>query len=812
MTISLTVTPATHASSFLALVDATDPQRCGHKAASLADLQRRGFDVPDGFVIPVGAAPSASEIARWLTRLGDGPVAVRSSALDEDLENASSAGLYETVLDVRGSEAVLDAVRRCLASGSSTRVVREGRGATAMAVLVQCMVPATAAGVAFSANPLTGDRGDVRVSATRGLADKLASGEVDADEWSIRRGTATALARAGDAIEPSMALQIAVLARRCEHARGAPQDIEWAAVGDRLFVIQSRPITALPVAPMIETPKGTWQKDAAHFPEPVAPFSTSTQLVDEGQFFEPLSAWGMLVDGIQFRVIGHELYVHVEPDDGGKAPPPWWLLAAVARVVPPFRRKLAASARAISEGWLASVPREWSEHQRAAQRAEIERLAGIDLTAFDDDALFAHIEDLRIFGRESLKLHFRLVVPYSVGVYELVRACDELLGWDVSEAMLLLQGHSSPSAQTTRDLVVVARMVRDRAGARSVVAARGPDLLTRLDEVDPEVAAELRRYLRLWGHRPFGPDAGSFTLAERPDLLAELLADLVEDDTMPDLASQRRAVAERARARLSGAGLAHFEAALAYAELVYAVREDNVLFTDQLPTGLLRRGALEVGRRLAKSGLLARPEDAVMLTVGELRAALRSASDVRRLAVLRKSEMAWVRANPGPLTYGPAPGKTPDLRGLPGPARRINEALLWILDQEISSKATSRVRADASTLSGVAASPGRHRGRVRVIRSSSELGALRPGDVLVCPTTTAAWMMLFQRAGALVTDQGSALSHSAIVAREYGLPAVVATSCGTSTLVDGEEVLVDGNRGTVERLTQPSSATERQLS
>ena len=105
------------------------------------------------------------------------------------------------------------------------------------------------------------------------------------------------------------------------------------------------------------------------------------------------------------------------------------------------------------------------------------------------------------------------------------------------------------------------------------------------------------------------------------------------------------------------------------------------------------------------------------------------------------------------------------------------------------------------TLRGLAASPGVYRGRVRVIRTTADLHRLRPGEVLVCPITTAAWMMTFQRAGALVADAGSVLSHTALVAREYGLPAVVATSNGTSTLVDGEEVVVDGNHGTVERVS-----------
>jgi pyruvate,water dikinase len=115
------------------------------------------------------------------------------------------------------------------------------------------------------------------------------------------------------------------------------------------------------------------------------------------------------------------------------------------------------------------------------------------------------------------------------------------------------------------------------------------------------------------------------------------------------------------------------------------------------------------------------------------------------------------------MLYGPSPGKLPDLRGLPEPARRINAALLWMLEQELS--APSQKSGDATQLTGIAASPGVYRGRVRVIRSARDIGKLRAGEVLVYPITTAAWTMVFRRAGALITDAGSALSHPAIVAR-----------------------------------------------
>ena len=265
-----------------------------------------------------------------------------------------------------------------------------------------------------------------------------------------------------------------------------------------------------------------------------------------------------------------------------------------------------------------------------------------------------------------------------------------------------------------------------------------------------------------------------------------------------DVPEQDGVTAVRGRVRTNAAdGIcpAMFDAALAYAERVYPLREDNVLLTDQLPTGLLRRVALEAGGRLISLGLLGRAGEAVMLTADELHEALRTRLDVRRIVSRRKAEHAWVRANPGPMTYGPEPGKAADLRGLPAPARRINRALLWMMEHELAAPP----KANGKAIVGIGVSSGVYRGRVRGITTADQLHTLRAGEVLVCPTTSAAWTMVFRRAGAIVADTGSVLSHTAIVAREFALPAVVATANATSSLVDGEEVTVDGTRGEVTR-------------
>lgn len=780
--------------SLLTLDTATDPSVCGHKAATLAALRKLGFDVPDGFVIPAGVQVTRDEIAAGLARIGDGPVAVRSSGLAEDLVDASFAGQYDTLLNIRGAEAVL-AAANSVQSSQTGRVADYGHAPGAIAVLVQQMIEPDLAGVAFSANPLTGNRKEVRLSATRGLADQLVSGATDADEWVVGTDDARAVALPQNVVGSEVAQRVAALARRAEEARRTPQDIEWAIAGDRLWLLQSRPITVLPVAPAIEKPKGTWQKDAAHFPDPLSPFAASTQFHSANEFMNDAMQWGLLFDAIRFEVIGHEPYIHVEPDDGGKAPPPWWLLGILARVIPPLRRKLKAAEHAISSGWLDSVPASWEAEHRPHLRAEIERLAALDLVALTDDALFAHLESLRAFYAQCLKLHFHLAVPHSVGLYELAVACKELLGWELQKTVGLLQGLSTTSTAPRSELSRIVRRDSLRAETRALIESRSPDLLDRLEAVDPTLFGELQPYLRFWGLRPIGSEAGSPSAGEQPQLFADLIADVLHDEATHDHARSRRALADEARNQLTGPDRERFDATLAYAERVYPLREDNVLLTDHLPTGLLRRVALEAGRRLRALGLLARETDAVMLTADELRDALRTRENVRDVVARRKAEHAWVRANPGPMTYGPEPGKAPDLKGLPAPARRINEAMIWILEHEITPPPVS----DGNAIVGMGASPGVYRGRVRVIRTPEQLHSLRPGEVLVCPTTSAAWMMVFQRAGAMVTDTGSILSHTAIVAREFALPAVVATANATSTLHDGDEVIVDGTRGVVIR-------------
>jgi pyruvate,water dikinase len=270
-------------------------------------------------------------------------------------------------------------------------------------------------------------------------------------------------------------------------------------------------------------------------------------------------------------------------------------------------------------------------------------------------------------------------------------------------------------------------------------------------------------------------------------------------EAAPERAERREAL-EQARGALSGAARERFEAALAYAERVYGNRDDNVVYTEGFSTGLIRRASLEVGRRLVERSVLRHATDIGYLERSEMWTALagtltgESAIDrVHR----RRAEEAWVRAHPGPPIHGPVPVPPPSLRGLPAACRRLMTAALWAMNEELGAP-TAR-HSDDGALCGVPVSPGRYTGPVRIIRTEAELCELKPGEVLVCPTTHSSWTVAFSKVGALVADGGSILSHPSIIAREHGIPAVVATISGTGTLKNGELVTVDGNTGRVAR-------------
>ncbi|HEV8278830.1 MAG TPA: PEP/pyruvate-binding domain-containing protein [Streptosporangiaceae bacterium] len=275
----------------LAAAGGMGAERAGSKAFNLARLAAASLPVPAGFVVTPEAfqawEAAGPAVAAAASRLGADRYAVRSSAVAEDLPGASYAGMYESVLNVAPAD-VATTVRRVWESATAGRVTAYQKGlagaagpasAAPMAVLVQVMVEAQAAGVAFTANPVTGDYDEVVITAVRGLGERLVGGVAVGDEWVVRAGQARCRRSAEDAIGAGQAHQVAALARRAEALFGAPQDLEWAITAGQVFVLQARPMTALP-QPLTWIPpsSGWWLRNfrlGEWLPEPVTPLFAS---------------------------------------------------------------------------------------------------------------------------------------------------------------------------------------------------------------------------------------------------------------------------------------------------------------------------------------------------------------------------------------------------------------------------------------------------------------------------------------------------------------------------------------------------------
>ena len=560
-------------------------------------------------------------------------------------------------------------------------------------------------------------------------------------------------------------------------------------------------MTTSPTAPLRPTEQldgAGWEKDVAHYTELVTPFGWSLFGPSAAAAVEDMSRdFGLVVAGLDQVSIGGEVYVRPVPAFGSPEPqgstPPAIAVGIAARLVPAPRARMKTARRAATTDLAAQRLATWDERWRAEFEQRTGALLSEDLADLDDGAMIDHLRRATALLHDGHHVHFQLYMPYTLALYDLVVTCRDLLGWDEPDTMRLLVGYSPASVAGIRELHALGEQIARRPALADALRASPNDPVAALGAVDPDLADQLDRWLGVHGWRATNYDPGAPAIIEQPALITRLL---LLDGPASDDDVAARAEAE-ARTGLAGADAIRFTAALEHARRVYPVREENVALTDNVPCGILRRWAVEAGRRLAERDRLADAGDAVFCTADELAGALQGGDDeLGPKAARRRGEMSWTRANPGPAVVGVL-DDPPDLRMLPRHGRRMNEAVMWGLQMEFPGETAER--GDVDELRGTPGSLGTYTGRVRVVHGEEEFATLLPGEVLVCPTTSPSWTILFAIAGALVTDGGGPLAHAAIVAREHGLPAVVGTVQATTRLHDGELVTVDGTTGAVTR-------------
>lgn len=543
----------------------------------------------------------------------------------------------------------------------------------------------------------------------------------------------------------------------------------------------------------------TWELDAIHHSRPVLPLTESTwfDLMEAGTE-RGFAEWSLPMRSYRMKVVNGWAYVRVEPF-GGDPPALAQKVPALAhlwRINPPMRKRILGFQRFLREGGLErQVPR-WKREWRPEAERRLAPLRGRDLGTASNQELADQFEAITDFLTWADSVHINLHVLCFCIRARFVEVCERLLGLSEFEAYELVQRTDPFHFEGPARLAAMARR-----------ASEDPEVSAALERpADQALGAfrgtwfehELQAFLDEQGDRAAGFEVDQPTWREVPEVVVGMVKGLMRapydaDSDEAEFLAWREARIAGLRARLKDGERAEFDRWLTLGELAYPLNETHNYLLVDLPVGLLRYAALETGRRLATASRTGSAEDAFLLRVEELVAALRSEEDLHALVAERRTERERNAQLRPPARLGPPPIEPP-YDALP---RAVAEALRGILGQVAQMNGVRRRESTDDTVVGLAGGPGVAEGPARIVRTLDEFGKVRAGDVIVCMFTNPAWTVLFPRAAALVADSGGPLSHAAIVAREYGLPSVVGTGDATRRLIDGQPVRVDGNAGTV---------------
>ncbi len=758
-------------------------------------------------------------------------MAVRSSATAEDLKDTSFAGQHRTHLNVVGVDALVQAVLSCWMSlwSANAMMYRYQLGISsteiAMAVVIQSMIPSEVSGVAFTANPATGDRSSLLINASFGLGEAIVSGDIDPDLFKIDRTTGKVvesqihnkktmsiankeggvfkmnvdLAKQNQpSLSPASLEKLTDIALRVESTfDNQPQDIEWAIANDEIYVIQSRPITGLP---LVQIENVEWKAPdenalilrhqlVEHIPGPVSTLFEETYLKVGLQ-----EAWGRNLTKTYSKTYAFE---HSQP--------PWCFF--VHPTVNGYAYKRVGTPKIPPEMEAPRPPRNPIKRRLLRWRATI----GIRkrwIRRWKNDALPKYLKTLRHWEEldekdlESTKLLY--------GIWELARCeadhwfngiyfgvalnrnheirLNQFFEKHAADAGFsssqLLSGFDSLALSAQVELSGIASDIRSTDPLFRSILRGGPahiqEVLQR--EASDEVLQRMQNYLQSYGRQVFTLDFVEPALIEDPGPtyrnLFSLVIDAQYDFVAPRQQTQQRRdeTTERVSAYFGPWKRMQFRRLLRRVQRDYHLREESLGYLGQA-WPVLRRFALELGMRLKKRNVLSEPEGIFYLTPEEISNSIGSSTDVNATtAELQK------RATGRKLLR--------EAQKFLNPPLRIGR------DPNFPEKPVSK-DPDPAILKGSAVSSGVVNASACVILETKDFHKMQPGCVLVCPTTNPAWTPLFPLASALVTDIGGLLAHGPIIAREYGIPAVLGLGDATRKISTGDMLTVDGNQGTV---------------
>ncbi len=834
-------------------IDRTWGDLVGGKGTGLGELWHLdGVDVPEGFCVTTHAfrrvmaeSPSLDELIDRLSRLeledrdaisaasatirtaieaivvpddiataiiaalddlgAESAYAVRSSATAEDLPNASFAGQQDSFLNVVGAAAIVENVSRCWASLFTERAVnyrmRNGfdHRTVSMAVVVQRMVQPMASGVMFTADPISGNRKVVAIEATHGLGEGLVSGRVNADSYEVRSGVVSTIRIAGE--QPMLGdadvLRLAEAGRRIEVHLGSPQDIEWCLDGGgELAIVQSRPITTLFPPPVADDDGFHVYVSVGHqqmMTDPMRPLGFSMWQMNAlprmyeaaGRLFvdvadrlaSPATSAGLVAMFTKADpLIGGAMQTILDRGDISPAPPD-------AAPAPPLRGAGGLDPVETDPAIVAALIAR-NEASVEVMQHEIRMKSGEALLEF----IRTDILELKRLLFDPLS-HQALMTGMDA-TWWLNEHIEEWLGEKNAADALTQSAPGNITSEMGLALMDVADVIRPHDAVVGLLE-RGVDdgFLAALPALSggPASRDAIQAYLDRYGMRCVGEiDITRPRWSERPSTLVPVLLSNIksfepgegqrrfEHGRQQSLAKEAD-VLRRLRELPDGDAKADETKQMIDRVRTFAGYREFPKYGIVRRTFIYKQALLSEAQRLVHDGVLRDAEDIFWLTFQELEEVVRTSHADDELIARRKDSFATYAA----LT----------------PPRVITS------DGEAVIGSYGRADFPVGALVGLPVSSGTIEGRARVILDISEAADIEPGDILVTPYTDPSWSPLFVLIAAMVTEVGGQMTHGAVIAREYGLPAVVGVEHATQLIRDGQRIRVNGTNGYVEILS-----------
>ncbi len=756
-------------------------------------------------------------------------MAVRSSATAEDLPQASFAGQQETYLNVRGSDQLLAAVQKCWASLWTARAIgyrrRQGISpeSVALGIVVQLLVEAESAGILFTINPLNGRRDELVINAAWGLGEAVVGGLVTPDTLALskpdgrllRRETAQKLvmtARGGDGtveqpvplplqnlpvLSDEQASELALIGMQIEALYEAPVDVEWALRDGKFTVLQARPVTALPEPPIewkLPHPKGIYMRTSVAdlMPLPLSPLYATLGIpaLTEQMFSlgSDLTRMRPMIAADYLTAINQYAYMNAHFPPGS-----WrWILFGL---LPAYPRLLRVTL--------------WRDRFHPEYQAFVSSKGEIAAESLSPRALWAAVQEfVGASAHYIIGLMFATMGASAGSEGLLTRFYDRLIKRTGDpDATVLVMGWDNIPIRAEKSLYDLAAWVKTEPGlAKTIQETPSEILAVRLtSQPDPEAEGEagpegweefarrFKTHQDQFGHIVFQLDFAEPLPREHPEMLLETIkmylrgqgADPYERQKSNE--NRRIQAGEGALKRTKGLKRWIFKKMLHWGQSLAEVRED-ALAEIGLAYPQTRSLLLELGSRLAGADAIGEASDIFMLEKDEIESCVARLERGETLDDLKgkvAERQAWIRR----------------LTGLTPPAMLPPKKRVMGIKTDMFL-AQNEAEQTGDLLKGTAASAGKITAPACVLRSTDDFDRMRSGDVLVAGTTTPAWTPLFAMASAVVTDIGGPLSHGSIIAREYGIPAVMGTGVATRRIQNGQLITVDGDAGTVEILTE----------